>query len=623
MTATITDVPSAGRGDATAAHGNTETLRRLQRRMLEQVASEPGKSGAVAGIAGVVREYVEPVAMFYFERGASGGLEVERQLHPQADDGRSARFAKQLRAACENACRTGELYVQRQAAPARVILAAPVVLRGSEPEAFGAVFPATASAELLVLLVQMAAAHLVLWHVLSRTRGSEMESEDALALLELLDRVHRADGSRRASYVLVNELSEHLGVRHVAVGLRRGGKGTCRLAAISGVARFDRRSASADALEAAMDEAVLHDEVVVWPPDAGGGHRVALSHKSLCAHEGAACSLAVPLHDDDGKAVGAMVLLDDRSDAVPSRAVSFLRMAEGPIATSFDVAKRLEGTALIRLARAAARLGRTWKGSAAGVCALLLLAAMAVPLPYKLHCDCRIEPVTRRFVAAPFEGTLEKALVKPGDLVDGGDLLARMDGREVRWKRAAVVADLNQATKKRDAAMAAQDSAEAQIAKLEMERLNVELQLLDHRAENLEIKSSMRGIVTSGDLERAEGAPLEVGQTLFEIAPLENMVVEVAVPDEDVAYVREGQPLFVRLDAYPGKAWPCEIMRVRPRAEIRDQDNVFVAEATLDNADSLLRPGMKGRAKVVTPRRPLGWILFHKPAEYLTKKLTW
>ena len=33
-------------------------------------------------------------------------------------------------------------------------------------------------------------------------------------------------------------------------------------------------------------------------------------------------------------------------------------------------------------------------------------------------------------------------------------------------------------------------------------------------------------------------------------------------------------------------------------------------------------PGMKGRAKVVTGHRALGWILFHKPWEYLTK-LTW
>ena len=147
--------------------------------------------------------------------------------------------------------------------------------------------------------------------------------------------------------------------------------------------------------------------------------------------------------------------------------------------------------------------------------------------------------------------------------------------------------------------------------------------MLDHRAENLEIKSPVDGIVVSGDLERAEGAPLTIGQTLFEIAPLEKMIVEVAVPDDEVSQVDEGQAIVVRLDAYPGDRWQAVVTKVQPRSEIREQDNVFVAEAALDNTDGRLRPGMRGRAKIVTPRRPLGWILFHKSWEFLTKKLIW
>jgi hypothetical protein len=32
---------------------------------------------------------------------------------------------------------------------------------------------------------------------------------------------------------------------------------------------------------------------------------------------------------------------------------------------------------------------------------------------------------------------------------------------------------------------------------------------------------------------------------------------------------------------------------------------------------------MKGRARIDAGLRPLGWILFHKPWEYLTKRLHW
>jgi multidrug resistance efflux pump len=198
-----------------------------------------------------------------------------------------------------------------------------------------------------------------------------------------------------------------------------------------------------------------------------------------------------------------------------------------------------------------------------------------------------------------------------------------MDGREIRWKRAGVEADLKQSIKKRDVAQATHSYADQQIAQLESDRLKLELELLDYRAENLEIKSPISGIVASGDLERAEGAPLTIGQTLFEIAPLEKMIVEVALPDDEISHIDVEQTIDVRLDAYPGQAWQVVVAKVQPRSETRERDNVFIAEAELDNIDGRLRPGMKGRAKVRTPHRPLGWILFHKPWEYVTKKLLW
>ncbi|NQT11231.1 MAG: efflux RND transporter periplasmic adaptor subunit [Planctomycetes bacterium] len=497
------------------------------------------------------------------------------------------------------------------------------MLRGRDPEALGVIFPATASLELSVMLVQVAASYLALWHALRESQVNEAEARDAAALLELLDRVENAPDLRHASYVLVNEWQEYLGCRRVAVGVRRSGKGRCHLKAVSGIARFDKRSQSAHAIEAAMDEAVLHGDMTVWQPADEEQQCGALAHKTLCSLEDVSSALSMPLRDHEGRTMGVLVVLGMPPAEPSSQTVAFFCAAERSLATALGVMQRLEEGTLARVGRAVGRLWQARKGKVALVAVFLLLAALAVPLPYRVKCDCRLEPVTQRFVAAPFEDTLEKACVKPGDVVAEGDLLARMDGREIRWKRAGAVADQNQAAKKRDAAMAAHDYAEAQIAKLEMERLDLELRLLDHRAENLDIRSPVDGIVTSGDLERVEGAPLVIGQALFEIAPLEKMIVEIAVADDEVSYVRDGQPIVVRLDAYPGKTWQLELSKVKPRSEIRDQENVFIAEATLDNADGLLRPGMKGRARIVTPRRPLGWILFHKPWEYLAGKLCW
>ncbi len=623
MNATIVNPSYSISTDAVSSSVSLERLRDVQRRMLARIATEPSHEQALQGIAETLRVCVEPLAMFYFSRDAEGQLGKGRQLLAENCEGSEARLARQLRAAVADACRTGQPFIRQQAAPRRLIVAVPVARRGADPEALAAAFPEAATAELLLMLMQMAASHLMFWHVLHQGRRSEAEAGDAAALLELLLKIENATDLRHATYTCVNELQAFLGVRRVAIGLRRRGKGRCQLRAVSGIARFDSRAVSANAIEAAFAEAVLRDSVTTWPASDAQPDSPALALRKLCLQEEATWAIGLPLRDSEGNAVAALVVLGDAPASPSEQTHSFLRAAERPLAASLTVMQRLEGGPALRWGRATGRLLQTGKGKSALAAALVAVLAMAVPVPHKVHCDCLIEPVTRRFVTAPFEGTLERALVKPGDVVSAGEVLARLDGREVRWKRAGLVADHHQARKRRDQSMATHKSAESQIARLEMERLDAELQLLDHRAEHLEIKSPVTGIVTSGDLERAEGAPLVIGQTLFEIAPLEQMIVEVAIPDEDVAYVRQGLPVAIRLDAYPGTTWQLQLERIEPRAEIRDQQNVFIAEATLDNTKQQLRPGMKGRAQVVGPRRPLGWILFHRPLEYLVKTLNW
>ena len=80
--------------------------------------------------------------------------------------------------------------------------------------------------------------------------------------------------------------------------------------------------------------------------------------------------------------------------------------------------------------------------------------------------------------------------------------------------------------------------------------------MLEHRSENLEVRSPIDGIVIGGDLKRAEGVPVQVGQTLFEVAPLASMDVEIEIPGGEIALLKGGLPVQVVLDAFPGKSGP-------------------------------------------------------------------
>ena len=124
-------------------------------------------------------------------------------------------------------------------------------------------------------------------------------------------------------------------------------------------------------------------------------------------------------------------------------------------------------------------------------------------------------------------------------------------------------------------------------------------------------------------MQRVEGAPVTVGETLFEIAPLEEVIVEIAIPERDVTYVREGAAAAVRLDACPGDKLAGTVAQLHPRAEIRDTDQVFIAEVHAMNEDGRLRPGMNGRAKIRGPWRPVGWIFFHRPWQAVVRWLGW
>ena len=223
----------------------------------------------------------------------------------------------------------------------------------------------------------------------------------------------------------------------------------------------------------------------------------------------------------------------------------------------------------------------------------------------------------------PYEGRLDESFVEPGDLVDAGQLLARMDSREIEWKLSGLMADHDRARKQRDASLAERDTATSQMSRLEMERLALEIRLLEQQAENLEIKSPIRGIVVSGDPQKLQGARLPMGETIVEIAPLDKMVVEVHIPDHDIRHVAPGDSTTVKFEGLPGESYSAVLDRVHPRAEQRDGKNVFVGNVKLSNVDHNLRPGMNGRASIQTARHCLAWNLFHRAWDGLRMWLLW
>ncbi|MEM9413822.1 MAG: efflux RND transporter periplasmic adaptor subunit, partial [Planctomycetota bacterium] len=252
-----------------------------------------------------------------------------------------------------------------------------------------------------------------------------------------------------------------------------------------------------------------------------------------------------------------------------------------------------------------------------------LLAIMLIPWPYRIACDCELQPVLRRFIAAPHNGVLEKNLVENGDVIETGQVVAHLDGRQLRIELAGLQAELKGTAKRRSAAMASNQIADAQIAMSEMKKLKSEIQLVEDKLSKLEIKSPIEGIVVAGDLEKVEGAPVEMGQTLFEVGPLYEMLAEIAIPEEEIPYAKPGMSIDIKLNAFPFETWSGSIVKIHPKTEILNDKSVFIAEVILKNPAGKLKPGMKGHAKVNSDAYPIGWNLFHSPLEQIRYWTIW
>ena len=79
-------------------------------------------------------------------------------------------------------------------------------------------------------------------------------------------------------------------------------------------------------------------------------------------------------------------------------------------------------------------------------------------------------------------------------------------------------------------------------------------------------------------MKRIEGSPVGRGQTLFEVSPLDKMIVELAVRETHISYLEPGMGVTVRFDAFQETTWNGTIEKINPKSKIRENRNIFIAE---------------------------------------------
>ena len=208
-----------------------------------------------------------------------------------------------------------------------------------------------------------------------------------------------------------------------------------------------------------------------------------------------------------------------------------------------------------------------------------------------------VEPIRSVGVNSQLAGALTLVAVEEGDRVREGQVLARLDDRELRAQVASAEASLELAESTYERAEQLRQARVITDAEYERDRAaraaaRAQLQQLRTRLTYSTIRSPLSGVVTE---KRVEAGDLVAPQTrLFTVADISTMVVRVPVSERDVTSLHPGVAVDVSLDALPGRMVSGRIRRVFPSADTATR-LVPVEVALTGAATSLVRPGFLAR----------------------------
>ena len=418
-----------------------------------------------------------------------------------------------------------------------------------------------------------------------------------------------------AATAVITNLGQSLACERVSFGLLEGRH--MRVHALSHSAQIDRRSELVRRIEAAMDEALDEGSTLAHPPLSANDSPGLPAHEQLCADQDDAgvCTLLLS-HAD--RVVGALSLERCQGPAFDSQTIDVCEAIAALIGPIFEM-KRLQDRSLPAKAGdavsgALARLfGRDhlWgKLATAGVLALAVWLGLATTT-FRVSSTATLEGTEQRALVAPIEGYIKQANARAGELVEQGDLIATLDDRDLEFERRRWASERDDLSKRHGRAIGSLDRAEAAIIQAQLGKANAQLALVEEQLARTRILAPFDGVIVSGDLSRSLGAPVERGQVLFELAPLDAYRMALQVHESDIGHVKPGQRGHLALSAMPEKRLPFVVENIIGIAQTDDGQNGFRVEARLEGSSRQLRPGMRGVGKIEIDQRSLLWVWGH------------
>jgi RND family efflux transporter MFP subunit len=246
-----------------------------------------------------------------------------------------------------------------------------------------------------------------------------------------------------------------------------------------------------------------------------------------------------------------------------------------------------------------------------------------------------VEPVRQVVVKPAVSGVVLRLLVREGDQVSAGDILATVEPdlsqaravAEIRSARdrarvalAQAERDLEQGRQLSTSNLIAQKELEDreaafQQARLELESAEEQLRIVEQsgvssRVRSLNVVAPAAGVVIRLGAEEGESVLAGTmtfggGTELVTIADLSSLMIEATVNEVDIGKVALEQHVTITVDAYPNEEWSGSISFIAPAARVEPDTRVrvFDVEVEVVDPDERLRPGMTANIDIRGERK--------------------
>ncbi|MEN0613702.1 HlyD family efflux transporter periplasmic adaptor subunit [Klebsiella indica] len=250
-----------------------------------------------------------------------------------------------------------------------------------------------------------------------------------------------------------------------------------------------------------------------------------------------------------------------------------------------------------------------------------LLAALIMLIPVRQSALAPAEVVAHHpvMVRAPLSGVIDAISVKPNQGVKKGQILVRLDARELENQRenarqqfASADAQYRQAQQ-----MALNDTdAKAQLAVLSSRRQQAqsEMAFLTSQLARMALAAPRDGVAIFDDVSDLIGRSVSVGERIMMVANPRDTELEIQLPAADAIALSQDAEVRLFLNVAPGSPQPARLTQIGYRASLTAESVMaYRLRARFLQDDPVLRVGLKGTARVYGQRTVLIAYLLRKP----------